>query len=74
MSSTRAVKDELTSTLLDAVHCLSASKRAAILLDASLALIEAGQCGVSRLFFPPIFNSFSHIDMEPKSKVFSRFI
>jgi hypothetical protein len=65
------VKDELVSTLFDAVRCLPADKQAAILLDTSLVLIEAGQCGVSRLFFLNI-NSLSCADMEPKSKIFSK--
>ena len=45
------VKDELVSTVIDAVRCLPTSKQAAILLDTSLALIETGQYGVWRLFF-----------------------
>ncbi|KAF9784563.1 hypothetical protein BJ322DRAFT_1100263 [Thelephora terrestris] len=38
-------KENFTSTVLDAVRCLPSSKQAAILLDTSLALIEAGQYG-----------------------------
>ena len=55
------VKDKLFSTVLDAVRCLPTSKQAAILLDTSLALIEAGQCGAPRLFFPhPLTHSLPH--------------
>jgi len=73
MASVQGVKEELISTVLDAVRCLPTSKQATILLDTSLALIEAGQCGVSRLFFSDI-NSLSRADMGLKSKIFSKFI
>jgi len=45
MTSIQCVKDQLIPTVLDAVRYLPTSKQAAILLDTSLALIEAGQCG-----------------------------
>ena len=51
------VMDGLVSTVLEAVQCLPTAKQAAILLDTSLALIEAGQCGAPRFLFPPRFNS-----------------
>ena len=44
-------KDEFTSTVLDAVRCLPTSEQAVILLDTSLALIEAGQYVVFRSLF-----------------------
>jgi len=46
MTPIQCAKDQLTSTVLDAIRYLPTSKLAAILLDTSLALIEAGQCGV----------------------------
>jgi len=58
MASVESVKDELISTVFDAIRCLPADKQAAILLDTSLALIKTGQCGVLRLFFSS-FNSLS---------------
>jgi len=73
MASVQGVKEELTSTVLDAVRCLPTNKQATILLDTSLTLIEAGQYGVSRLFFSD-FNSLSRADMGPKLKIFSKFI
>ena len=42
----QGAEDELISTVLDAVRCLPTDKQASILLDTSLALIEAGRCGV----------------------------
>ena len=50
MVSVQSAKDELTPTVLDAVRSPPTNPRAAILLDTSLALIEARQYGVSRLF------------------------
>ena len=47
MASIEGIKDELVSTVLDAIRCLPTNKQAAVLLDTSLALIEAGQYGVS---------------------------
>ncbi|KAF9646163.1 hypothetical protein BDM02DRAFT_296674 [Thelephora ganbajun] len=46
MTSVQGVEDELVSTVLDAVRCLPINKQAAILLDTSLELIEAGQYGI----------------------------
>jgi len=46
MTSIQCVKDKLTPTVLDAVRYLPTSKQAAILLDTSIALIEAGQYGI----------------------------
>jgi hypothetical protein len=51
MVSVQSAKDKLAFTVLDAVRSPPTSPRAAILLDASLALIEVRQYGVSRLFF-----------------------
>lgn len=51
MASTQRAEGGLISAVFDAIRCLPASKQAAILLDTSLALIEAGQCGVLRLCF-----------------------
>ena len=73
MASIEDAKDELVSTVLDAVHYLPTNKQAAILLDTSLELIEAGQCGVSRLFFSSS-NLPWHADMETKLKFFSKSI
>jgi hypothetical protein len=73
MASAQSAKDELTSTVLDAVRSLPTSKQAAILLETSLALIEAGQCGVSRLFFLEV-STHSRVDMERKSRIFLKFI
>jgi hypothetical protein len=50
MVSVQSVKNEPTSTVLDAVRSPPTSPRAAILLDTSLVLIETRQYGVSRLF------------------------
>jgi len=73
MASTEHAEDELISTVLDAVRCLPTNKQAAILLDTSLALIEAGQCGVLRLFFSSS-NLPSRAGMETKSNIFSKSI
>ena len=51
MASTQRTEGGLISAVFDAIRCLPVSKQAAILLDTSLALIEAGQCGVLRLCF-----------------------
>lgn len=51
MASIQYPRGDLISTVFDAIRCLPTSKQAVILLETSLALIEAGQCGVSRLFF-----------------------
>lgn len=48
MASIEGINQELASTVLDAVRCLPISKQAAILLDTSLSLIEAGQCALFR--------------------------
>ena len=72
MASIQAVDGELMLTVFDAVRCLPTSKQAAILLDASLELIEAGQCGVLWLFSQDLAH-FS-ADMETRSKVSLRFI
>jgi hypothetical protein len=69
-----SLKEKFTFTILDAVRCLPNSKQAAILLDTSLALIEAGQYGVSRLLSVSCFNFLPCADMDPKSKNFSKFI
>jgi hypothetical protein len=51
-------RDELTSTAFEAVQSLSATRKASLLLDTSLSLIEAGQYVViyhnflSKLFLP----------------------
>jgi hypothetical protein len=73
MASLEDAKDELISTVLDAVRCLPINKQAAILLDTSLALIDAGQCGVSRLFFSSS-NLPLRADMETKLRNFSKSI
>ena len=62
-------KDGLISTVLEAVQCLPATKQAAILLDASLALIEAGQCGAPRLFSSfSRFSSLSRLQIRTQSR------
>lgn len=73
MTPSQGAGDELISTIFDAVRCLPTNKQAAILLDTSLALIESGQCGVSRLFFSS-FYLLSRADMGLRSKIFSKFI
>ena len=73
MASVEDANGELISTVLDAVRCLPTNKQAAILLDTSLALIEAGRCGVSRLFFSSS-NLPLRADMETKLKIFSKSI
>ena len=58
MTSIQCVKDQLTTTVLDAVRYLPTGKQAAILLDTSLALIEAGQCGGFRVILSNFSSSF----------------
>ena len=72
MTPIQCVKDQLTSTVLDAVRYLPTSKQAAILLDTSLGLIEAGQCGGYKLFSKTLVHPSA--DMETKSKNSLKFI
>ena len=71
MASIEGIKEELASTVLDAVRCLPISKQAAILLDTSLSLIETGQCAVLRLSLSTLGLSLL-TDMGTRLKIFSR--
>ena len=51
MTSNQCAEDRLTPTVLDAIRYLPTSKQAAILLDTSLVLIEAEQCGVLAVIY-----------------------
>ena len=61
MVSVRSAKDELASTVLNVFRSPPTSPRAAILLDTSLALIEARQYDVSRLFFLKLQLTFAQV-------------
>lgn len=73
MASIEGIKEELASTVLDAVRCLPINKQAAILLDTSLSLIETGQCAVSLLLLSTLGLSLL-ADMATELKIFSKSI